>query len=103
MTLRSAPDSEWRDVAFGPKGRLALSHLRVERKPHGEPGDFEDPLRPGLAHAGVAVYEPPNEQPVLVREWTVEYWNHESPQIAFDRSGRLYAIVWPSAYEIELP
>lgn len=103
MSVSAAPLTEWRGAAFAPDGRLVLSYLRVERVPRSEPGDLENPLRPGLAHAGIQVFEPPSQVPMFTKEWTVEDWNQASPEIAFDRKGRLYAIVWPSAFEILLP
>jgi len=104
-SVRHAPPagSEWRDAAYDDQGRLAVSYIRVEREPQRAEDDPDDPFRPGLAHVGIQLFAPATPNPVAQADWDVPLWNHSSPEIAFAANGRLYALVWPSAFEVPLP
>ena len=88
----------WRDAARGPQGQIAGGRLQVFQHAEVVAGPV---FVPGAARYGIDLFEP--NQPVRSFERDVTLWNHESPQLAFDGAGRLYAIVWPSAEEVHIP
>lgn len=100
---RAAPaGSRWRDAAFDARGRLVAGRIRIDEplQEVEEPGGKRE-LR-GAAGIGVELLDltaGPGE--VLARtEWTVPRWSGSSPELVV-AGERIFALVWPSAFEVK--
>jgi hypothetical protein len=99
--LLAPPDQEWRSAIFDRQGRLAVGAIRDVQRAR-RPG--REPNRPPVAASAtivVQVYAPALDQPPVEARLNAGDWNAESPEIAFDPQGRLFTVVWPSAFEVK--
>lgn len=106
---RMAPDGfVWRSAALDDGERLAAGRIRVERRTKrerpakGEPRETEKES-PGTAWIAVDLFAADAAQPEHHALWEAELWNSRSPELSFGASGRLFCIVWPSAFELAQP
>jgi hypothetical protein len=101
--LQAPEGSDWRSAAFEENGRLALGRIQVSQRPKRFPKEEALPDLPGKARFFVEVFEPGATAAGARGSGDVALWNGRSPEVAFAGNGRLFAVVWPSAFEVVLP
>jgi len=94
------PGFRWRSAAYSAEGRLAAGRIRIVHRPERRPATPPEPDTPGEAWLGVDWFGP-DSRPNASASWPVTDWNLRAPELAFGAHETLYALAWPSAFEVK--
>jgi hypothetical protein len=89
----------WRSAAFSAGGSMSAGRIRVIERPRRNPAIQPEPDSPGKAELGVDLFSAPAASAASV-VWEVTDWNHRAPEVAFGAGDALFAVAWPSAFEV---